>query len=194
MLQKEITITGIETRQFDGAMKYVLKTTDGNFNFYDTKKDGEQTLAFQQFQEIKPSIGDKITVGFKEEQKNYKGHNYTDRRIFFFATSPQNAPQSPTTSKNQQVAIQPQVNPQTPHISDSSASSGHFSEHSAALKAYLEKLEARVAFLEAESKNHHLRLCHLEDKDKPDYFPLTEKAKETENEVQEVVSLDEIPF
>jgi len=128
MDQHTITITGIESKQFDGAMKYVLKTNKGNYNFYDNKKDGGITKAWTQFQALKLGIGDTITVGVKEEQKSYEGKPYTDRKIMFFTDAPQNAQNAP------QATIEPKT--------------------SFTLEMRLDALEARVAFLENPPQNN----------------------------------------
>ena len=121
-----LKISGIETKQFDGAMKYIPKTDKGNYNFYDNKKDGGMTKAFQQFQVMKIQIGQTVVAGVKEEQKTYQDKPYTDRKIMYFSDTPGTPPQA-------QNATATPPNPQTGNMT---------------LELRIDALEARVAFLE----------------------------------------------
>lgn len=174
MQQKEITLTGVENKKFDNATKYTLKTDSGNYNFYDTKQDGGFTKAYTQFQELRPMIGDKLTVMFKEEQKSYEGKPYTDRKIMFFVV-PQKGSQAASG-----------VYPPTPAQYAPQNAPQRATEHSVAQRAFIAELVERVKKLEAEQDRLHKRLSHLEDKDKPDYVPLTEEAKKTEVDISEI--------
>jgi hypothetical protein len=127
-----ILIEGIE----DTIKKVILKTAGAKFYFWKKKKDGQDTKAFTQFQDFNFRAGDAVEAAVKEEQRtftNEKGKEitYMDRNIAFFLVQ-DNVP----------------VAPQTPRVEAPVASQTPSSEHSAALKAYLQQLETRIRVLE----------------------------------------------
>ncbi len=99
---KIITISEISTKVFDSGTQYKVKATSGtSFKFYDKKKDGTNTVAFQQYQDMGIRPGSTVEVWFKEEEKEYEGKPYTDRLIASFkeattqtTTPTQKAPQN----------------------------------------------------------------------------------------------------
>jgi len=133
---KNQTIT-IESTE-DTEKKVILKCAGAKFYFWKKKQDGTETKAYQQFQKFNFRSGDSVDAAIKEQERtftNEKGKEitYLDRNIAFFLVQ-----------DNVPVATQPQVDPQTPRVEAHSASS----EHSVALKAYLQQLETRLKALE----------------------------------------------
>lgn len=113
MLNKTITIQSIEIKA-DGR-KYALKDENGDkFGFWKTKKDGTATKAYDFFVKNSVSIGSKMEIGYKSEQKEYEGHPYEERTILAFKLPTGNAPQSPRINQEPRSYNQP-IQPQTPH-------------------------------------------------------------------------------
>lgn len=93
---KIIEIAKIEMNSYETGNQYKITGTDGmKFKFYDTKKDGNPTVAFKQFQQMGLKIGSIVDVWFKEMQKEYEGKPYTDRLIASFREA-QGKPATPT--------------------------------------------------------------------------------------------------
>jgi hypothetical protein len=132
-----ILIEGVE----DTVRKVILKTAGAKFYFWKLKKDGNQTKAFQQFQDFNFRAGDAVEAAVKEEQRtftNEKGKEitYMDRNIAFFLVQEGTPVASPQ-------ALQAPVSVSTPKDNNQAVS-----EHSVALKAYLQQLETRIRVLE----------------------------------------------
>ncbi len=79
-----ITIEKIETKMFETGTQYRITADRKIFKFYDKKKDGTNTVAFQQFQDMGIKPGSTVEVWYKEEEKVYEGKSYTDRIIASF--------------------------------------------------------------------------------------------------------------
>ncbi len=110
---KIIQIAKIETQMFDnGSTQYKITSTDKEkFKFYDTKKDGNPTVAYKQFKDMILKVGSNVDVWYKEESKEYEGKPYTDRIIASFKeaggrpivlVTPKSAPQQPNTYKSEE--------------------------------------------------------------------------------------------
>lgn len=92
---KIITISKIEMTSYATGNQYKLTTTENQkFKFYDKKKDGTSTVAYDQFQDMEIQIGSTVEVWYKEIKKDYEGKPYTDRIIASF----REAVGKPTTS------------------------------------------------------------------------------------------------
>lgn len=84
-----------------GATKFgqVVKLIDEKgrkFHFFDTKRDGNPTKAYEQYKQGRFMVGDNVEFAYKGEEKSFtndKGKNitYKDRKIMFFkeAQAPQ---------------------------------------------------------------------------------------------------------
>jgi hypothetical protein len=104
---KTITIQEISTKQTTGGSKYVLKDHEGRtFNFFTTKKDGDDTSVFAQFKNMELKVGDTVMIGFVEEEFEYQGKNVITKKIINFRETndqpTQTAPrqESPRTGQN----------------------------------------------------------------------------------------------
>lgn len=79
-LSQDKTKFGIKVTFISGKEKYI---------FYNTKKDGTTTKAFDQFRRFGFNIGDTVEAEVKEEQKKFLDDNkkevkYTERKIIYF--------------------------------------------------------------------------------------------------------------
>lgn len=79
-LSQDKTKFGIKITFISGKEKYI---------FYNTKKDGTTTKAFDQFRRFGFNIGDTVEAEVKEEQKKFLDDNkkevkYTERKIIYF--------------------------------------------------------------------------------------------------------------
>lgn len=82
---KNITIAKIETKMFETGTQYRLTGTDKKiYKFYNKKKDGNDTVAFTQFQDMGIKPNSTVQVWYKEEEKEYEGKKYIDRLISTF--------------------------------------------------------------------------------------------------------------
>lgn len=81
---KVITISKVETKMFDSTTQYKITGNGLTFKFYDTKKSGGNTVAYEQFRNMGLKIGSTVSVWYKEEEKEYEGKPYTDRLIASF--------------------------------------------------------------------------------------------------------------
>ena len=108
-LSQDKTEYGLKVTLVDGRKKYV---------FYNTKKDGSETVAFQQFNQFGFKIGDVVQAEVKEEEKTFndkktgKPVTYTDRRIMYFETLNDTTPvvrNTPSSTPSGDVALAKQV-------------------------------------------------------------------------------------
>jgi len=88
---KDVLITNVELKQFESGSQYKItgNTNTGimRFKFYDKKKDGSETSAMGQFRALGLKVGDVVNITYEEEQKEYEGKPYTDRRVIWFRES-----------------------------------------------------------------------------------------------------------
>ena len=98
---KVITIANVETKMFDsGGTQYKIKSTDGQtFKFYDKKKAGGNTVAYQQFKDMELRVGSTVSVWYKTEEKEYNGKPYTDRMIASFREAAGKPVETPPPAK-----------------------------------------------------------------------------------------------
>ncbi len=84
----DVLITNVELKPFETSSQYKIigNTTSGvmRFKFYDKKKDGTYSSAFEQFQSMNLKIGDMVNIAYSEEEREYQGKPYTDRRVIWF--------------------------------------------------------------------------------------------------------------
>lgn len=84
----DVLITNIELKQYDNTNQYKItgNTNSGEkkFSFYSTKKDGDETSAYQQFKSMGLQVGSTVNITYKEEQKEYQGKPYTARTVIWF--------------------------------------------------------------------------------------------------------------
>lgn len=85
---KDVLITNVELKQFESGSQYKItgNTNVGKmtFKFYDKKKDGSETSAMGQFRSMGLKVGDVVNIAYEEQQKEYQGKPYTDRRVIWF--------------------------------------------------------------------------------------------------------------
>lgn len=146
-MKKTLKLVGIES-----DLKKITLLEDGGrtnkegepkyekYKIWITKKDGNQTKAYTQFQAINPRAGDSFDLEVAEEEKEFNGFKYMDRTVMFFYTqegtpvaSPQ-APQSPQTSETPQSGTIPQ------------------SEHTVAQRAFIQTMVADIKELKDKVK------------------------------------------
>lgn len=87
----DVVISNVEIKQFESGNQYKI-TGDTNrgsmkFKFYQTKADGTEGSAFQQWRSMGLKIGSTVNIAYSEEQKEYQGKPYTDRRVIWFRES-----------------------------------------------------------------------------------------------------------
>ncbi|MDQ3816128.1 MAG: hypothetical protein M3362_00370 [Acidobacteriota bacterium] len=98
----DVVITNVEIKQFESGNQYKI-TGDTNrgqmkFKFYQTKADGTEGSAYQQWRSMGLKIGSTVNVAYSEEQKEYQGKPYTDRRVIWFRET--NTPASALSSNS----------------------------------------------------------------------------------------------
>lgn len=93
---KVIKYCGFETKSMQFGTKYKIKDEEGkSYSFFDSKKDGNQTKAYQQFLDLK--VGDRVGIAYKEEDGVYNGKQVKYKTIMYFTDArnvSQEAPQS----------------------------------------------------------------------------------------------------
>lgn len=100
MNNKTITIEGLETKATQYGVKFVLKFGKEKYEFYDKKKTGHPTKAYEQFKARKLTVGDTVVVAVDEQPKSFtnkegKNVNYTQRRVMYFPEPSAPAPAKP---------------------------------------------------------------------------------------------------
>jgi len=80
---KSINISGHEKKDFATWTKHVIFDGKMKYQFGETKKDGNKTKAFTQWDEgLK--VGMTVEAEVAEEEKEYEGRKYTQRTILYF--------------------------------------------------------------------------------------------------------------
>lgn len=95
-----VTIQGIENKYIEsiGVSVYTLHTDQGDFQFWEKKKDGGQTKAMEQFQQFRFIAGDRVEVVYKEQDASYNNKktgariNKVNKNVVFFVQSDENTP------------------------------------------------------------------------------------------------------
>lgn len=88
----DITYDSKTTQTFEnGGEAYTIIDGKRKYKFYTTKKDGNETKAYEGWKEINPKPHDILPAEVEEEEKEFKNKEgkmvkYTDRRIMYFYT------------------------------------------------------------------------------------------------------------
>ena len=97
-LEADVLIQKIESTFINGSQKFTLTTDKGKFTFFDTKVDGNQTVAFKQFNQFRFKIGDMVRVSYITKESGMNPHTqrpYVNNNIMKFVTVDQNTPVTP---------------------------------------------------------------------------------------------------
>jgi len=94
-----LKIDSVSQSSVQFGMKTTLECGGKKYSFFDTKKDGNATKAFEQFRKYKYGVGDTIEAEVKEEEKSFTNEadkvvNYTQRTIMYFGEI-ENVPTAP---------------------------------------------------------------------------------------------------
>src|SRR5260370_33638666 len=85
ILNKTITIMEVQTKQTSGGAKFALKDHEGRtFNFFTTKKDGDDTSVYVQFKNMGLKVGDTVMIGFVEDEFEVEGKRVISKKIIKF--------------------------------------------------------------------------------------------------------------
>ena len=84
-----IKIDSVEQKQVEFGTKTTIISGGNKYSFFDTKKDGSNTKAYEQFKKYGFGIGDTVSAEVKEEEKNFtnkegKNIDYIQRTILYF--------------------------------------------------------------------------------------------------------------
>lgn len=94
MEDRQITITGIETRAVNESTVYTLVAGTDKYQFWSKKKDGSDTKAFEQFQQLGIKQGDTVNVAVEIKQETFINKEQKeitfDRRTILFFKSEEN--------------------------------------------------------------------------------------------------------
>jgi len=83
-IEKTILITGVEQKTFDsGNTKVTLFEDKRKYDIWKKKKDGTDSVAWTQFNERTPRIGESLPIIFKEFDDEYKGTKFKRRTIVY---------------------------------------------------------------------------------------------------------------
>ena len=85
----DITITGHETKEFSFGVKHVISDGQFKYEFFQTKKDGTTTKAFEQWKTYELGVGKIVQAEVKETPETFvnkegKTVNFTRRTILYF--------------------------------------------------------------------------------------------------------------
>lgn len=91
IITKSITIGREEIKVFPDNKLHIIIDADGKtkYQFYETKKEGGSTKAWQQWQDFELKAGIKVVAGVREDAKSFvngegKTINYKQRTIIYF--------------------------------------------------------------------------------------------------------------
>ena len=87
--ERKIAITGVEIKDTKVGTKYVLETDQGKHEFFEKKKDGTSTKAYEQWSTFNLGLGMEVDVGVKSEEVSFtnqegKAVNFTRNTILYF--------------------------------------------------------------------------------------------------------------
>jgi hypothetical protein len=115
----QVTIKGVSNKLVEsiGATVFEIDTNEGMFNFWATKKDGNPTKAYEQFQQFRFMVGDTIKVAYKESDASYNNSktgvriNKVNKTIVFFETEDKNTPAkvAPITQTQVNTIMKPET-------------------------------------------------------------------------------------
>lgn len=102
---KTLKIDSVSLHDVPYGKEVVIVSGKDKYQFYNTKKDGNQTKAFEQFSKYKFGIGDVVKVKVGEKAKSFtdpkgKNVNYTERTILYFGEM-DNLPQVEKNNENE---------------------------------------------------------------------------------------------
>ncbi len=85
----KIKIDSVEQSSVEFGIKFTLISERNKYSFFNTKKDGSDTKAYEQFKKYGFGVGDTVEAEVKEEQRSFTnkdGENidYTQRTIIYF--------------------------------------------------------------------------------------------------------------
>ena len=85
----KIKIDSVSQDKVEFGTKITLVSGKNKYAFFNTKKDGSQTKAYEQFKKFGFGIGDEVKAEVKEEEKSFtnkegKDITYTQRTILYF--------------------------------------------------------------------------------------------------------------
>lgn len=107
-MRQKITINGHETKTFDFGTKHKVSDQNGtSYSFFETKKDGGPTKAFEQWKKYELGRGVTVDAEIKKDKKKYNGKQYTQRTILYFYTDEHNVPYMQTGAKSHQDTKNP---------------------------------------------------------------------------------------
>lgn len=109
-MKTTINVTGVENK----GKKMNILDNRTKYNFWITKQDGTNTKAMEGFQKLRPIVGDILVAEVESVPssfQNAKGEtvNYTDNKILFFYTDPEQHQNAQVHQANQ-VPTVPQSN------------------------------------------------------------------------------------
>lgn len=86
---KTIKIDSVEQKEVQYGTLTTITSNGDKYSFFDTKKDGSNTKAYEQFKKYEFKIGDAVSAEVKEEQDTFtnkegKKIDYTRRTILYF--------------------------------------------------------------------------------------------------------------
>lgn len=102
---QKIKIEGIEQKTVQFGNQVTIKSGDKKYSFFDSKRDGGKTKAWEQFSKFGFRVGDEVEAQVNEEEKTFrnaqgKNINFTQRTILFFAEV-ENTPMVTRTGVNE---------------------------------------------------------------------------------------------
>lgn len=87
---KEIKIDSVNQTKTQYGLKVTFISGKEKYNFFDKKRDGTNTKAWEQYRLYRYQVGDVVKIECTEQPKTFvndkgKTVNYTDRKIMYFA-------------------------------------------------------------------------------------------------------------
>lgn len=90
-MKKQVKIDGIESSdkiitllENSGTYRKNGEEKKNKYKIWVSKKDGTPTKAYQQFQKIRPVVGDILEMEVEEKDAEYNGFPYVDRTVSYF--------------------------------------------------------------------------------------------------------------
>lgn len=102
----QITIDKVSQDKVKFGIKTTIESGRNKYSFFSTKKDGNPTMAAEQFERFGFKVGDSVNAEVSEEDKSFTNKegkliNYTERTIKFFETLNDNTPVVRTAPKQE---------------------------------------------------------------------------------------------
>ena len=89
-MEKTINITGHSTEEFDFGIKHIVSDGSLKYQFFETRKDGNSTKAYEQWAKRGLGVGRMVSAEVAEEAKSFfdpktgKDVKFTRRTILYF--------------------------------------------------------------------------------------------------------------